>query len=193
VQKAVQHLVLGTAAPASHSSDLSTTPFPQTAAAAFDPDTATGGMIGVFDADCGGRVFEGVLDWEAVPDPVNDNATTPELLGTTTLLGATPELLGTTALLGATPELLATTALLGATPELLGTTALLGATPELLGTTALVGATPELLGTTALVGATPLLDGAGPLLLGIPVDDPGLVAADVLLIVIDIENVAFVH
>jgi len=60
VQKAVQHLVLGTAAPASHSSDLSTAPFPHTAAAA--PTDAAGGMIGVFESDCGGRVFEGVLD-----------------------------------------------------------------------------------------------------------------------------------
>jgi hypothetical protein len=37
VQKAVQHLVLGTAAPASHSSDLSTAPFPHTAALAAAP------------------------------------------------------------------------------------------------------------------------------------------------------------
>jgi hypothetical protein len=54
-------LVLGTAAPASHSSDVSTTPFPHTAAAA-PTDPATGGMIGVFDSDCGGREFEGVDD-----------------------------------------------------------------------------------------------------------------------------------
>jgi len=36
VQKIVQHLVLGTAVPASHTSDLSTTPFPHTAPE--DPD-----------------------------------------------------------------------------------------------------------------------------------------------------------
>jgi len=64
VQKAVQHLVLGTASPASHSSALSTTPFPHTAATAPLMDASTGGMIGVFDSDCGAteKVFEGVVD-----------------------------------------------------------------------------------------------------------------------------------
>jgi len=37
VQKAVQHLVLGTAAPASHASDLSMAPFPHTATLAAAP------------------------------------------------------------------------------------------------------------------------------------------------------------
>jgi hypothetical protein len=62
VQKALQHLVLGTAAPASHSSDLSSAPFPQTAAAANVPLTSAGGMIGVFVAVTSGREFEGVDD-----------------------------------------------------------------------------------------------------------------------------------
>jgi len=61
VQKAVQHLVLGTAAPASHSSATSITPFPHTATA--PPLEATGGgMIGVFDSDFAGSDPEGVLD-----------------------------------------------------------------------------------------------------------------------------------
>jgi len=60
VQKDVQHLVLGTAAPASHSSDLSMAPFPQTAAAAAaDP---AGGKIGVFVSEISGGEFEGVDD-----------------------------------------------------------------------------------------------------------------------------------
>jgi len=59
VHKEVQHLVLGTAAPASHSSDLSIAPFPQTAAAAADP---AGGLIGVFDSETSGREFDGVDD-----------------------------------------------------------------------------------------------------------------------------------
>jgi hypothetical protein len=61
VQTEVQHLVLGTTAPASHSSDLSITPFPHTpAAAAFN--TAFGGKIGVLDTDISGGEFEGVDD-----------------------------------------------------------------------------------------------------------------------------------
>jgi len=43
VQDAVQHLDLGLAAPASHSSVLSTTPFPQTAGASDEPATTNGG------------------------------------------------------------------------------------------------------------------------------------------------------
>jgi len=60
VQKEVQHLVLGTAAPASHSSDLSIAPFPHTTAVATCPLTSAGGMIGVFDSETSGREFEGV-------------------------------------------------------------------------------------------------------------------------------------
>jgi len=63
VQKALQHLVLGTAAPASHSSDVSRTPFPHTALAAMAPLAATtGGLMGVFDSVRRGGVFEGVPD-----------------------------------------------------------------------------------------------------------------------------------
>jgi len=81
--------------------------------------------------------------------------------------------------------------LLGACPVLLGTTALLAAT--LLPAT-LLATCPVLLGTTTLLGATTgVLDAATKLLLGIPVLVPGLDGADVLLIVIDAENVAFVH
>jgi len=90
--------------------------------------------------------------------------------------------------------------LLGATPVLLGAAAvLLGATPVLLGTTTLLAAT---LLTTTLLPATLLpatllpawvLDAATKVLLGIPVLVPGLVAAEVLLIVIEAEKVAFVH
>jgi hypothetical protein len=122
-----------------------------------------------------------------VPDPVNDKAA-PE--ADSDCDGATTELLATT-LLGAT-ELFATT-LLCTTPLLLATTTLLGATPLLLATTTLLGATPVLLATTTLLGATPVLLAITPLLLGIPVLVPGLDGAEVLLIVIDIENVAFVH
>jgi len=43
VQNALQHLDLGLATPGSHCSDLSTTPFPQTAGASDDPDTTNGG------------------------------------------------------------------------------------------------------------------------------------------------------
>jgi len=88
---------------------------------------------------------------------------------------AAPLLLGATAplllLAPAAPELLATTPeLLRAAPELLATA------PELLATA------PELLLATA-----PELLRAAPELL------PGLVAANVLLIVIDAENVEFAH
>jgi len=63
VQKAVQHLVLGTLAPASHSSDTSMAPFPHTALAAMAPLAATtGGLMGVFDSVRRGAVFEGVAD-----------------------------------------------------------------------------------------------------------------------------------
>jgi len=47
VQKEVQHLVLGTADPASHSSPTPTTPSPQTTGATDTPDDAiTGGWTG---------------------------------------------------------------------------------------------------------------------------------------------------
>jgi len=63
VQKDVQHLVLGTAVPASHSSPLSTTPFPHTTAAACPLTPTGGGMIGVFEfVNAFGLVSEGVLD-----------------------------------------------------------------------------------------------------------------------------------
>jgi len=62
VQLEVQHLVLGTALPASHCSPVSRIPFPHTGLAAPLFPIGGGGRIAVFDADCGGRVFEGVLD-----------------------------------------------------------------------------------------------------------------------------------
>jgi len=62
VQTAEQHLVLGTAAPASHSSDTSIAPFPHTALLAEAPDPFGGGKIGVFVADTGGWEFDGVDD-----------------------------------------------------------------------------------------------------------------------------------
>jgi len=52
-------LVLGTAAPASHCSDSSMTPFPQTADTFFE---ALGGKMGVFDREFSDSVLEAVPD-----------------------------------------------------------------------------------------------------------------------------------
>jgi len=65
VQKEVQHLVLGTAKPASHSSPVSTTPFPQTIGTTDTPDDGiVGGWTTVGFAELRGLDSEGVLDGE---------------------------------------------------------------------------------------------------------------------------------
>jgi hypothetical protein len=65
VQKEVQHLVLGTAEPASHSSPVSTTPFPQTIGTTDTPDDGiVGGWTTVASAELRGLDSEGVLDGE---------------------------------------------------------------------------------------------------------------------------------
>jgi len=194
----VQHLVLGTAAPASHSSPASSTPFPHTGRTTplVPNTTGGGGAIAEFGGvNALGFVSEGVLDRdfdevpeidkagpEAESDPdggMTDDAATEAGTEALTLLLATITLLFATTLEATT--LLLTTTLEAATTPLLEAT-----TPPLLeaATGALEEATAPL-----LEAITPLLLAGTPLLLLGTMLDAGTEALRVLVA----ENVELEH